>query len=515
MAKKIILKEGGINGFSSPEGYQFLGLNSGLELGLKDGVTFSVIKGGVGGAIIPGTYDEIKELAESDSLLVGNKYLITDFRTRYRLFDPDIDGDVFQEGSIEPLIVVAATTSEFTGMAISTVYPEDEIVYQFENIDILAELTTKFANGSQDPDIIADAQQIAANIVSDINFTAYGADRGYIEYRKDRRNRLAAHYDWREYKFKRFENPDIPGVYSEWNFNGEAEKQLLTFFNFKDPYAESLANQNYKIVDTSIGALYRDGYLVANNVVLYADVDAPSNIQCYDNVINNADIFNLSGRVFYQNYIDADQFERNICVPLSPGGAAFYSNFIQGRTVSANNFAGQVSNNAIIASNITSNTFGSPTSQPTQFCNFSENQIVKSNFQNNTFKSQSFVRNMLSGAEVLNCQVDGPRVNDNDVLGVIYDLTLTGFVTAAFARNTIETQASLNSVVIDCPNTSANFQYNRIQCRDLGPIDFGSSTTQHVRKFTYNKTLTTQADGTNIVTFIDATGAFTVAPVTA
>lgn len=455
-----------------------------------------------GGGVTAGTYAELKALADAGSLSEGSHYLLTDFRSRTRLFDED-NPEVFIEGSIEPLILTAASKTEFTGMAISTIYPEDEIVYQFDNVDLRAELTAKF-----------DAF-FANNTVERTNFVAYGADRGFISYRKDPRNRLSAHYDWREYKFKRFENPDIPGVYSEWSFNGEAEKQLLTFFNFKDPYAETVVNRDYQINDTSIGALYREGYLVANNVVLYADEDAPSNIQCFDNVINNADIFNLSGRVFYQNYIDADQFERNICVPLSPGGASFYGNFIQGRTVSANNFAGQVSNNAIIASNMTSNTFGSPTSQPTQFCNFSENQIIKSQFYNNTFKSQSFVRNMLSGADVLFCQVDGPRVNDNDIYGVIGNLTLTGFVTAAFTRNTIETQASLDSVVIDCPSTSANFQYNRIQCRDLGPINFGSSTTQHVRQFTYNKTLTTQSDGTDVLTYLDATGALTTVAVTA
>ena len=456
-----------------------------------------------GGGVTAGTYAELKALADAGSLTEGGHYLLTDFRTRARLFDPEAP-EVFIEGSIEPLVITAASKTEFTGVAISTIYPEDEIIYEFNNIDIRAELTAKF-----------DAF-MADNFINNNNFTAYGADRGFITYRKDPRNRLSAPYDWREYKFKRFENADKPGVYSEFYPNGGAEKQLLTFFNFKDPYAETLNNANYQINDTSIGAYINSntGYLVANNVVLYADVDAPESIQCFDNALNNANKFSLSGSTFYQNYIDADQFEENKCIPLAPGGTAFLGNLIQGLIVSNNTFGSQVTNNAIISSVVQSNTFGSPTAQPTSSCQFSENMLFKAFVTSNTFLAQSMMSNNISG-EIQNCNVDGPRFRYNEISGVIYNLTLTGFVTAGFERNTIEAQATLNSVTIDCPSTSGNFQYNRIQCRNLGPIDFGSSTTQHVRKYTYNKTLTTQSNGTNVLTYLDAAGALTTVAVTA
>ncbi len=42
MPKKIILKEGGLNGSNSPTGYKFLGLDNG-DLGLKSGETLNII----------------------------------------------------------------------------------------------------------------------------------------------------------------------------------------------------------------------------------------------------------------------------------------------------------------------------------------------------------------------------------------------------------------------------------------------------------------------------------------
>jgi hypothetical protein len=487
-----------------------------LTVAVKDGrveggykpslITVDDFKAAIGGGAIAGTYAELKALVDSNSLVEGGHYLLTDFRTRARLFDNTIPTYTFIEGAIEPLILTAASTNEFTGMALSTIYPEDEIVYQFDNIDVLAYIIDNFF--PTDPGKAED-------IINNENIVAYGADRGFITYRKDPRNRLSTNYDWREYKFKRFEHPTNTGVYSEWENNGGTEKQLLTFFNFKDPYLAVLANPDYQINDNTIGAVYRFGLLLANDVVLYADVDAPNYLQCFDNIINSGNRFSLCGKTMYQNYIDCDSFENNKLVPLTPGDANFYGNMIQGRTFRNNIFGQQVSNNLITGSNVTENTFGSPASQPTSSCNFSENIIHKAAFSNNVFNAQNMSGNDIIGGEITECTVEGPRFRNNEISGVIYLLNLTGFVTAGFERNTIEAQASMTSVTIDCPSTTGNFQYNRIQCRTLNLVNFGSSTTQHVRKFTYNKTLTTQIDGNNVLTYLDATGALTAVAITA
>jgi hypothetical protein len=47
MPRKIILKEDGLNGADAPSGFKFLGLDSGGDIGLKEGATFSPIGGGL------------------------------------------------------------------------------------------------------------------------------------------------------------------------------------------------------------------------------------------------------------------------------------------------------------------------------------------------------------------------------------------------------------------------------------------------------------------------------------
>ena len=92
--------------------------------------------------IIEGTYSEIKALKDAGELIIGTRYLITDFKTRYTINKDGADIETF-EGPIEPLIVTANSTSKFSNNATSTLHPKDEIQYTFDTFDVLAYLITE------------------------------------------------------------------------------------------------------------------------------------------------------------------------------------------------------------------------------------------------------------------------------------------------------------------------------------------------------------------------------------
>lgn len=506
-----LLKRGRIINSASNDQLLGLGVKSPDGEVLPALISIERLKASLGGgaSITEGTYAEIKALKDSGSLTKGGKYLITDFQTKHYIADNVINqfgnGLTLVTGEVEPLIIEAASESEFTGLAVSTTNPSDTIVYEFDNFDIYQYWFDRFGD-SQD----------AWNQVRRTPWVSWGADKGYITFRRDERIRVSTYYDWRVFKFRRWGTPSISGLFTEMQENANGFADFLTFYNRSELYNIS---PDFQVIDTSIGSYRQDGILIANNTVFGCVPDLFSQtgyISMFENQINGLYRNSFVGPVFYQNYIDAQSFEDNkmITPTLDITNGNVYGNLIQGGNISNNKFGPQVSNNTFINSNIQSNEFLPPPSQPTQVCNFSENTFIRTQFTGNTFASQSCTGNEAVRADIGNNNIQNPRFRDNTINGTFYNNIINGSnVIAGFQYNTIKDNAQMFSCTITMNTTAASFQYNIIETRDLQTIDFGSSTGQHVRQFTYNKKLTTQIDGADVLQYTDATGAIvTVSP---
>ena len=133
------------------------------------------------------TYDSLVSAINSSSLEAGKYYGITDYRPVYYQQYTDSNGDgtggdepVYDEGpSInETLVVLATSSNTISSRAISTSYPNDEIIYVYN---------------------------AASNILDNKKYDhAYSGTRGVIVYRRDVRTNHSRNYDWRKIKFRRW-----------------------------------------------------------------------------------------------------------------------------------------------------------------------------------------------------------------------------------------------------------------------------------------------------------------------
>jgi len=76
-------------------------------------------------------YEDLKALRADGELIAGQKYLLTDYRTVYQQDRGWIYMD--KTSDVEPLILTAISTDEFSSIAYSPSYPQDIIWYNFDN----------------------------------------------------------------------------------------------------------------------------------------------------------------------------------------------------------------------------------------------------------------------------------------------------------------------------------------------------------------------------------------------
>jgi len=123
----------------------------------------------------PVTYAELATLISGSDLVVGRKYLITDFTTTHT-----IPGTVdLNTGSLEPIIVTAVDSNSLASLAFSTTFPNDILYYNVSNID-----QSKVQNQT----------------------------KGFINRRIDTENNIDVPFDFRNVKFRRWEI-DVPDVW--------------------------------------------------------------------------------------------------------------------------------------------------------------------------------------------------------------------------------------------------------------------------------------------------------------
>lgn len=145
------------------------------------------------GAIIEITYSNLLTKISSNELIYGQEYKIIDFKTIYLQFESEVESNSTQgisdglDTSVEPLIVIANSTSTLNLEARSESFPNDIIHY------------SPHIHKSGNP----------------------GNSKGSIIYRKDTIKNISTNYDWRTVKFRLYEGDGRPWD-SEYAFGWEA-----------------------------------------------------------------------------------------------------------------------------------------------------------------------------------------------------------------------------------------------------------------------------------------------------
>ena len=79
----------------------------------------------VGSELISVTYQELTSFMLSGTLIPGKRYLLTNYKTTWRISDNSIR----RADDFEPLILLALTTFKISAEAYSSIYPQDKICY--------------------------------------------------------------------------------------------------------------------------------------------------------------------------------------------------------------------------------------------------------------------------------------------------------------------------------------------------------------------------------------------------
>ena len=128
------------------------------------------------------TYDDLETLRAASGLIEGQQYKITDYKTKHEI--PNTT--TIHTGSTEPIIITANKVNSFYEQVISTIYPQDEIWYDF---------TDNLCEDSSTP------------------------RTGKIIYRHDLAKDIKCFYDWRAVTFRRWQCSGLDHAVASLNVN--------------------------------------------------------------------------------------------------------------------------------------------------------------------------------------------------------------------------------------------------------------------------------------------------------
>ena len=439
--------------------------------------------------VINKTYDELVTLVSNSELIIGQKYVITDFRTVYRKpngYEVD-DYTVIQKwltdgretdpnpSLVEPLMITAATENKFAAKAISLLYPEDIIYFSFD----------------EDMGSLTKGYEMFDNVNT----------KGFI-YRRINKNKVDMPYDFRNVKWRRWE-VDYTAI-SVWNttstyYIGQLVRNSGTANNIIYVATKSVsANQNPTASDSTywipLMSVTTSAYLATSNT--------------YDNYgsLNNgwAVVFDRDFGVGYTNvivpvtgnYRDLSTFSMNnglsdISVDSyrcrnnsvkSGYNFIFYSN--------GNNFyyntIGNNFNSNTIGNNFNSNTIGNNFNSNTIGNNFYYNTIGN-NFNSNTIGNY-FYSNTIGNYFYYN------TIGNNFYSNTIGNYFNSNTIGNYFYSNTIGTGLYNNTY-------SDGFRFNTIK-DGVHETNFSSVAELHGKD--YNHTIEINSNGSAIFWWFNA-----------
>lgn len=341
------------------------------------------------------TYIQFNTLINNSQLVIGAQYLITDFQTIYD--QPDFSAPGVAKttvttltGPIEPLIATAVSTNEIAGEVLSTLYPNDHILY--------------------DPNFIAtEVMGVAA--------------KGRITQRTDTANNTVS-YDIRNVLFKRYD--DGGGYFTVYWDNGGASLSTIPTFA-----SNTLCFNNYFV----------------NNY----DVLNPPSIQMpfllNNSVFLDTETYEVkAGHNFYNNTFES--YVRNITF-----GSDCYNNFIQHGSSSTvgNSFINNTTNHldyTIIENKCMNNTFNYM-----DFCyieDFFQNNTINGHIK--LSKIGTNFKNNISTGSLENMEIEWDCINNSFVGAttcIIGNTFKDNVLGGGFASNKIGNRFINNVVGID------------------------------------------------------------------
>lgn len=379
-------------------------------------------------SIVETSYSNLLSLIDSNSLEVGQRYLITDYRTVHVIPNTtDIN-----TGPIEPLIVTALTINSIHSIAYSTLHPEDIVYYRVGTDE------TSFP----------------------------GATHGYITRRIDTIQNNDVTTDWRYVKYRRYKIEHLvpwsaTTTYSKYKIvnrptgNANQQRELyvsLTNDNLNNPVTNKSFWRRFEWNNNDYAALTSGGwglcftwdteeYLVNINTttdyqdyVLFAD-DYTGDV--FNNKINSYGFLNtvFNGGANY-NFIDGTFTNNSL-------NHNFSNNTIKGNFVT--NSIGTSFYNNIIHHEFSGNSIASGFGHNQVYCQFNTNSVGL-NFQGNILNA-SFTINSIGNSFYSNILVG---FSENSVINNFSRNKLTSFngniVKSVFTDNTINIQFTLNTI---------------------------------------------------------------------
>jgi len=143
----------------------------------------------VSSSVIYKSYGEIYTMILNSLLIIGQKYIISDYQTTHII--PNTS--VLNECQVEPLIVTAVAANKLSNICYSAIFPQDIIFYEIENNPLVVP----------------------------------GCTKGYIYKRIDTLRNNNIDLDWRNVKYRRW----VVSVNTEWVSGDEYMLDDLVYFN--------------------------------------------------------------------------------------------------------------------------------------------------------------------------------------------------------------------------------------------------------------------------------------------
>lgn len=255
------------------------------------------------------TYLELMDKISGGTLTTGHYYLMTDFQTIYDQPDYDFSGGPKTTvstltGSVEPLLVLAISSSEIADNVYSPLFPDDVIHY-----DHTFDLT--------------EVMNVPA--------------KGRISYRLDNSNNVTG-YDHRTVVFKRYETFSGSGIFTIYTDNGEMSNDSIPTFglgcenmNLSDVHVDFGFDDPIFILPNSVFGEYCESVTTGgdfyNNTIGMASYGLTFGHWCNSNIIGDGCYNNHNGNEFSHNKIGYNFNSNNI-------GNLFKNNIIDDNFIS-------------------------------------------------------------------------------------------------------------------------------------------------------------------------------------
>lgn len=332
--------------------------------------------------IIYRTYSELSNLVNTNSLVPGQNYIMTNYQTTHNIIDGSsstLNSSLYNI-PIEPLLLVASSTNGFYPEVYSTIYPNDIIKYTITN-------TYQKKQGKSWS-------------------SSMGAQKGIIYYREDTINNIIAYYDWREVRFRRWRinYTDLSNTpFSMQNISGSIDYALwnTTVNTGKDPRLAVTSETGITFNATSSSDFidYKTFFTLDPNAVWNVSLGPfVWNTVFISGYCPNVIINNTNQSQFYQNTLQ----ENNTMIGSFSGNftGAFRGNIFFGNEVYSNVINGDFVDNVVDSDFFTNQVIdssyklGSSTVNGIVKCSFFRRNIDASG--NSNVRSRALIRSKIS-----------------------------------------------------------------------------------------------------------------------